>query len=305
MAISALSSCSWQGRPKDAQTCLASFLVSSPPSTVDNSIHQLGVLHLLAFHVTHSAESVMPGSSGIFLPLSSDVPSDPHKKEATAGFSSSGSPKLAPSNSSSPNSVSGLADWLGAGLSAKLTWHHLLFCLSLDLWQSRLLDLAPDLGRTLILLNLSISPSKAAAVDSAFWCTLHFLARLLSTKLSCSRWGLPLLGGWESSGPGRAQSSGTSSPPCGWSRIVANTSSATVGFPGGDPGNLWSLYTSWYISINSSLLVSGLTSSMVGTPASGLSWGICCWQPQWRTCSTSFHPSKAAWQNISCSSTRW
>ena len=68
----------------------------------------------------------------------------------------------------------------------------------------------------------------AAAADSAFWCTSHILARLLSTKLSHSQWGLPLLDGWESPGLGRARSLGASSLLCRQSRIVANTSSATA-----------------------------------------------------------------------------
>ena len=49
----------------------------------------------------------------------------------------------------------------------------------------------------------------------------------------------------------------------------------------------------------------GPTSLMVGMPASGLSWGICCQQPRQMIRSTSFDPSEAAWQNILCNITRW
>ena len=187
-----------RGSPKDALTCLASFLVLSSPGTVDSSIHQLGVLHLSAFHGTHSAKSKIVGSGGIFLPSLSDVSGDPHRKEATAGFSSGGSPKskFLPLDPSLPDGISGLADQLGAGLSTKLTWQHLFFCPSpLDLWKSWLLDLTPNCEHVLIWLSLSISPSKAVTADSTFWCTLHILARLLSTELSCS-WSGPSALAW-------------------------------------------------------------------------------------------------------------
>ena len=136
MAISASSSCSQCGSLKDTLTCLASFLVSSSPGTVESSIHKLGVSHILALHMTHSAESETAGSSGVFSPLLSNVSGDPHRKEATAGFSSTGSPRSAspPSNPSLPNGILGLADWLGAHSSTKLTWHCLFFCPSLHLW---------------------------------------------------------------------------------------------------------------------------------------------------------------------------
>ena len=139
MTLPASISCSHCGSLKDALTCLASFLVLSSPGTVDSYIHQWGVLHLSTFHGTHSAKSKMVGSSGIFSPSSSDVSGDPHRKEATAGFSSSGSPKSEslPSDPSLPDSISGLVDRLGAGSFTKLTWQCLFFCPSpLDLWQS-------------------------------------------------------------------------------------------------------------------------------------------------------------------------
>ena len=68
VALPASSSCSHCVSPKDALTCLASFLVLSSPGTVDSSIHQLGVSHLSAFHRTHSAKSKTAGSGGVSLP---------------------------------------------------------------------------------------------------------------------------------------------------------------------------------------------------------------------------------------------
>ena len=144
MALPASSSCNYCGSLKDALTCLASFLVLTSPGTVDSSIHQLGVLHLSTFHWTHSAKSKTVGSSGIFSPSLSTVSGDPHRKEATAGFSSGSSPKSEspPSDPSSPNGISKSADQLGAGLSTQLTWQCLFFHPSpLDLWQSWFLNL--------------------------------------------------------------------------------------------------------------------------------------------------------------------
>ena len=106
MPPSASSSSSCQGSPNDALTCLASFLASSSPGTVDSSVHQLGVLHLSAFQQTHSAKFETGGSGGTFLPSLSEVSGDPCRKEATAGLSSSGSPKSEspPTLPCSPNS---------------------------------------------------------------------------------------------------------------------------------------------------------------------------------------------------------
>ena len=217
VASPASSSCSCSGSPKDTLTCLASFLVLSSPGMVDSSIHQLGVLHLSTFHGTYSAKSKTAGSSGIFLPSLSDVSGDPCRKEATVDFNCGSSPKSAslPSNPSLPDSISGLADWLGPGLSAKLTWQHLFLCLSVDLWRSQLLDLIPDCGWALIWLSLSISPSKAIVADSTFWCTSRTMARLLSTELSLLWQGLLLLDRWESPGLVWAQASRASSLLCG------------------------------------------------------------------------------------------
>ena len=141
------SSCNHHGSLKDALTSLASFLVSSFPSTTDSSIHHSGVLHLSAFQGTHRLKSKIAGSRGVLLPSSSKVSGDPHRKEATFGFSSGGSSKSEPlpSDPSSPSGVLGLADLLGVDSSANLSWWCLLFCLSpLGLQRSPLLDLALD-----------------------------------------------------------------------------------------------------------------------------------------------------------------
>ena len=135
------------GSLKDALISLASFLASSFPGTADSSLHQSGVSHLSTFHGTHRLKSRIVGSGGSFLPSSSKVSGDSHRKEATIGFSSGGSSKSEPLplDPSSLGGVLGVADWLGAGSSANLTWWHLLFCPSpLSLWWSPLLDLALD-----------------------------------------------------------------------------------------------------------------------------------------------------------------
>ena len=238
VALLAYSSPNHHGSPKDTLTCLASFLVLSSPGTTDSSIHQLGVSHFPAFHWTHSAKSRTAGSGSISPPSSSDVSSDPHRKQATVATNSGSPPKSAspPLGPSSPYGVSGLVGWL--------TWQCPLFLpLSLDLWGSQLLDLTLDHEQALIWLSLSISSSKAVMVDSAFWCILHTLDRLLSTELSHSWWGLPLLDGWESPWLGWAQASRASSLLCSWSRTAANISSTIASSPGGEPGNRWSLYT--------------------------------------------------------------
>ena len=197
MALSASSSHNCRGSPKDALTCLVSSLILSFPRTINSSIHQLGVSHFPAFHWTHLAKSRMAGS-GSTSPLSlSDVFGDPCRKEATVGTNTGSSPKSAspPLDPSLPNGISGLAGQL-------TWWHPLFFTLSLDLWQSQLLDLTLHHEWALIQLSLSISSSKAVMVDSVFWCILHILVRLLSTKLSHSWWGFLLLDGWEFPGLG-------------------------------------------------------------------------------------------------------
>ena len=184
------------GSPKDALTSLASFLASSFPSTADSSIHQSGVSHLSAFHGTHRLKSRIVGSEGVFLPSSSKVSGNPCRKEATVSFSSGSSSKSEPppSDPSSPIGVLGLADWVGAGLSANLTWQHLLFCPSLGLWWSPLLDLALDCEWAQVQFSLSISFSRVDTAANTFWCGSRTMAKLLSTE---SLFFLLLLEEWE------------------------------------------------------------------------------------------------------------
>ena len=108
------NSCNCHGSPKDALTFLASFLVSSFPGTANSSNHHSGVSHLSSFHGTHWPKSKIMGSRGIFSPSSSEVSGNPHRKEATIGFSSGSSPKSEPPplDPSSPDCVLGSADWL-------------------------------------------------------------------------------------------------------------------------------------------------------------------------------------------------
>ena len=103
------NSCNHCGSMKDALTSLASFLASSFPGTANSSSHQSGVSHLSAFHGTHWPKSIMLGSGGIFLPSSSEVSGDPHRKEATVGFSSGSSSKSEPLplDPSSPSGILG------------------------------------------------------------------------------------------------------------------------------------------------------------------------------------------------------
>ena len=165
------NSCICCGSPKDAHTSLASFLQSSIPGTVDNSVHHSGVLHLSAFHGTHWLNSKTVGSGGILLPSSSEVSSNPLRKEATASFSSSGSSKSEslPLVPSSPGPVFRSVGWLGAGWSSNCTWQHLLFCSSLLCpWWSLLLDLALGSEQFWVQFSLSISSSRVATMASTF-----------------------------------------------------------------------------------------------------------------------------------------
>ena len=100
-----------------AHASLASFLWSPISGTANNSAHQLGVLHLSALHWTHSLNSVTVDSGGILLPLSSEVPGDPLKKDATSCPSSGGPSKSEPLVvvASSLYSILGPEWWLGAG----------------------------------------------------------------------------------------------------------------------------------------------------------------------------------------------
>ena len=201
------NSCNHHGSPKDVLTSLDSFLVSSFSGTADSSLHQSRVSHLSASQETHRLESEIASSGGVFLPSLSKVSSDPHRKEATIGFSSGHSSKSEPlpSDPSSPCGVLGLADvlgsvdWLGAGSSANLTWRHLLFCPSpLGLWWSLLLDLSWDFEQAWVQLSLLISSSKVATAAKAFWWVLHMVAKFLSIELSLlSQWGALFLDEWE------------------------------------------------------------------------------------------------------------
>ena len=141
------NSCSCCESKKDALTSLASFVTSMLPGTAKSSSRHSGVSHISALHWAQRPKSIISSSRGIFLPSSSEVSEDPHRKEATVSFSSGGSPKSEPLpwDPSSPGSILRLADWLGAGSSASLTWQHLLFHPSpLGLCRSLLLDLVLD-----------------------------------------------------------------------------------------------------------------------------------------------------------------
>ena len=76
------------GSQEEAHTFLASFLQSSNPNTTDNLVHQSRVSHFSAFHGTHWLNSMTTGSGGILSPSSSEVSSNPLKKDATASPSS-------------------------------------------------------------------------------------------------------------------------------------------------------------------------------------------------------------------------
>ena len=117
------NSCIHCGSVKDTLTSLASLLASSLPGTANSSSHQSGILHLSNFHLTHWPKSAVSGSGGVFSSSLSKVPRDPRKKEATIGFSSGSSSKSDPLpwDPSSPDSILGLADQLGASLSANPT----------------------------------------------------------------------------------------------------------------------------------------------------------------------------------------
>ena len=165
---------------------------------MDSSIHQLGVSHFPTFHWTNSAKS----STWWALVVS------PHPHCLMSLVTPIGRrPLLVPTLAVPPNQH--LCLWTphclmaSQGRQDQLTWQHPLFLpLSLDLQQSRLLDLTLNHKWALIQVSLSISSSKVAVVDSTLWCTMCILVRLLSTKLSCSQWGFLLLDGWEFPGLG-------------------------------------------------------------------------------------------------------
>ena len=234
------------GSQKEAHTSLASFLQSSIPGTIDNSVHQSRVWHFLAFHGTHWLSSKTMGSGGILSPSSSEVSSNPLRKEATTGFSSSGSSRseLSPVAPSSPGPAFWSVGWLGAGWSSNCTWWHLLFHSSLLCpWWSLLLDLALSSEWFQVQFSLSISSSRVAAVASAFWWASCTVAGLLSTELSLFPfWGMLLLEEWGSLGWGLTVAADAfSSLYPWWSSREDSTSSSSTGSQGGDPGSLCSL----------------------------------------------------------------
>ena len=298
MALPASSSCSCRGSPKDALTCLASFLVLSSPGTVHSSIHQLGVLHFSAFQGTHSAKSKMVVSGGIFLPSSSDVSGDPHRKEATAGFSSSSSPKLKspPSDPSLPDGMSGSADWLGAGLSTKLTWQHIFFHPSPS-------DLQCNPGSSISPLTVDVSSFCSAFLflpPKPLHGRQHLLVHFVhpgetSIHRDFSFPAGPSTLGWVGISRARLSLGFRSLFPSLWLVwdsqptplvhnclvfLVENQANDGVYTP---PGRSLIVLPCWSLAP---------TSSTAGMPASGLSWGMCCQWPRQTICSTSFHPSE-------------
>ena len=90
----------------EACTFWANLLQLGTPSTANNSLHQLGVLVISAFHITHSQNSPNGGSGGG--PCSSKLSADPLRKEVTPSSNSSGSPKSESSGVGSPLPDSGL-----------------------------------------------------------------------------------------------------------------------------------------------------------------------------------------------------
>ena len=234
------------GSQNEAHISLASLLWSSTSSTANNSAHQLWVLHLSALHSTHWLTSVTVGFGGILSSLSSEVPINPLKKDATSSPRSSGSSRSEPSvvTASLLDSVLGLEGQLGTGCSSNCTQQCLFFhSTQLCSWWFLLLDLALTSGWVWVWLNLSISPSRAATVASTFWWASCMVAKLLSTKVSLfSFQEAPLLEGWGSADWDLAVAADVLSSLCPWqSSREDTTSSSNAGSPGGDPGSLCSL----------------------------------------------------------------
>ena len=132
------------------------------------------------------------------------------------------------------------------------------------------------------------SCSKAAATTRALqWASLT-LARLLSLEVSLLL-GVLLPGGLMSVDLGSPNICGVSLHSHPWQSSKEDTTSVTSsGSLDGDPGSLWSLYTSFW----------GPTSWMVGTSTSGSSFSNLCQQPQQTICSASFCPCSEACWNI-------
>ena len=78
----------------EACICHANFLQSGTSGSDNSSLHQLGVLVASAFHITHSCNSPTGGSGGDS--SSSELSTDPVRKEVTLGSSSGSSPGLDP-----------------------------------------------------------------------------------------------------------------------------------------------------------------------------------------------------------------
>ena len=85
----------------------ANLVQLGTPSTTNNSLHQLGVSVISAFHLTHSWNSPNGSSGGH--PSSSKLSADPLRKEVTPGSNSSGCPKSESSGVGSPLPDSGLS----------------------------------------------------------------------------------------------------------------------------------------------------------------------------------------------------
>ena len=176
----------------------------------------------------------MDSSGSTSSSLSSGISEDPCKKETTSALSWGGSPKSEslPLDPVLPWSVSGLEDWLVAGWLEKPTWYHLFFLFLPDSWLSLSLHLCTVPEWALIRYILSISSSKVAVANNAFWCASHTLAKLLSSELSLSHWGSPLH---------CAGASGVSSSSIEGQRRAADISLRMAGSPGGELGSLCSL----------------------------------------------------------------
>ena len=90
-----------------AHTFCANLLQLGTPSTANNSLHQSGVLVILAFHVTHLQNSPNGDSGGG--PSSSKLSTYPLRKEVTPDSNSSGSPRSESCGVSFPLPDSGLS----------------------------------------------------------------------------------------------------------------------------------------------------------------------------------------------------
>ena len=159
------------------------------PNTTNNSLHQSGVSVVSAFHVTHSWSS-HTGSSGLG-PYSSELSTDPLRKEVTPSSNSGSSPnsKSSAVTSPSPDPRLSWGGWQGAGLSVNCTWQCLLLHSVAPYVQQSLLS---DLALTSSWLwgwgqlSLSISPLRAAVVASTFWwASLWELSSFLLMSPSC------------------------------------------------------------------------------------------------------------------------